>query len=355
MPCEQGALHVRQDSLVEADDAGEALLPGAHPREQVLSDLLLDRAIDVAAPSAGPMWPADRAKRLRGMIAALLHPSDTMSVTVCSHLEAVPAGANVRCCGIFSRSCNPTTSSGPRAAERRRLDYPGALLAGAVRAGGRPGLPQMREPPAHRVVQGPRRVHQDRPDDRRGTGPGSGGGQRREPRAGVAFAAGLLGASATVVMPERAPLPKVAATRRLQGIGDPARGVGRGCAGRGAAVRGQDYRRRVASTRSTTRTSYAQGTLGFEIIEQCPQVRTILVPVGGGGLAAGVTVAVQSLRPRGQDRRGAGGGGAWDGRVDGGGAPGAVRGRADDGRRDRGPAAGRHSVLRSWPGRPTGW
>ena len=40
-----------------------------------------------------------------------------------------------------------------------------------------------------------------------------------------------------------------------------------------------------------------QGTLGFEIIEQCPQVRTILVPVGGGGLAAGVTVAVHSLDP----------------------------------------------------------
>jgi threonine dehydratase len=40
-----------------------------------------------------------------------------------------------------------------------------------------------------------------------------------------------------------------------------------------------------------------QGTLGFEIIEQCPQVKTILVPVGGGGLAAGVAVAVNSLDP----------------------------------------------------------
>ena len=37
--------------------------------------------------------------------------------------------------------------------------------------------------------------------------------------------------------------------------------------------------------------------LGFEIIEQCPQVRTIVVPVGGGGLAAGITVAVNSLDP----------------------------------------------------------
>jgi len=40
-----------------------------------------------------------------------------------------------------------------------------------------------------------------------------------------------------------------------------------------------------------------QGTLGFEIIEQCPQVRTVVVPVGGGGLAAGITVAVKALDP----------------------------------------------------------
>ncbi len=52
-----------------------------------------------------------------------------------------------------------------------------------------------------------------------------------------------------------------------------------------------------------------QGTLGFEIIEQCPRVRTIVVPVGGGGLAAGVTVAVQCPRPGGAGRRRAGGGG----------------------------------------------
>ena len=40
-----------------------------------------------------------------------------------------------------------------------------------------------------------------------------------------------------------------------------------------------------------------QGTLGFEIIEQCPQVRTVVVPVGGGGSAAGITVAVKALDP----------------------------------------------------------
>jgi threonine dehydratase len=40
-----------------------------------------------------------------------------------------------------------------------------------------------------------------------------------------------------------------------------------------------------------------QGTLGLEIMQQCPQVRTIAIPVGGGGVAAGVTVAVKSTDP----------------------------------------------------------
>jgi threonine dehydratase len=113
---------------------------------------------------------------------------------------------------------------------------------------------------------------------------------------GVAFAARLLGSFATVVMPERAPLPKVEATR-----------------GYGAAVilHGTSVEDALAEAlRFADRTGAVfihpfdhadviagQGTLGFEIIEQCPQVRTILVPVGGGGLAAGITVAVQSLDP----------------------------------------------------------
>jgi len=41
-----------------------------------------------------------------------------------------------------------------------------------------------------------------------------------------------------------------------------------------------------------------QGTCGLEILEQCPGVDTILVPVGGGGLLAGISVAVASLAPR---------------------------------------------------------
>jgi threonine dehydratase len=113
---------------------------------------------------------------------------------------------------------------------------------------------------------------------------------------GVAFAAGLLGTSATVVMPERAPLPKVEATRGygasviLHGssVEDALEEALRFAAGTGAVfIHPFDHPDIVAG----------QGTLGFEIIEQCPGVRTVLVPAGGGGLAAGITVAVRSLDP----------------------------------------------------------
>jgi threonine dehydratase len=113
---------------------------------------------------------------------------------------------------------------------------------------------------------------------------------------GVAFAAGLLGASATVVMPERAPLPKVEATRAygatviLHGssVEDALEEALRFSERTGAVfIHPFDHPDIVAG----------QGTLGFEIIEQCPGVRSVLVPVGGGGLAAGVAVAVQALDP----------------------------------------------------------
>jgi len=40
-----------------------------------------------------------------------------------------------------------------------------------------------------------------------------------------------------------------------------------------------------------------QGTIGLEIVEDCPEVRTVVVPVGGGGLSAGVATAIKVLRP----------------------------------------------------------
>jgi threonine dehydratase len=113
---------------------------------------------------------------------------------------------------------------------------------------------------------------------------------------GVAFAAGLLGASSTVVMPERAPIPKVEATRSY----------GAAVILHGASV--EDALEEALLFAARTGAVFihpfdhpdivaGQGTLGIEIIEQCPQVRTVVVPAGGGGIAAGVTVAVHSLDP----------------------------------------------------------
>ncbi|MFZ3559510.1 threonine ammonia-lyase [Streptomyces sp. BH055] len=113
---------------------------------------------------------------------------------------------------------------------------------------------------------------------------------------GVALASSLLGVRSTVFMPVGAPLPKVAATREY-----------------GAEVRlhGQVVDETLAAAQRYAEETGAvfihpfdhpdivagQGTLGLEILEQCPEVRTILVGVGGGGLAAGIAVAVKALRP----------------------------------------------------------
>jgi threonine dehydratase len=112
----------------------------------------------------------------------------------------------------------------------------------------------------------------------------------------VALAAGLLGAASTVFMPVGAPLPKVAATR----------GYGAAIEFAGSTV--DDCL--VAARRFADRTGAilihpfdhgdiiaGQGTVALEILEQCPEVRTIITGVGGGGLVSGVAVAAKALRP----------------------------------------------------------
>jgi threonine dehydratase len=110
---------------------------------------------------------------------------------------------------------------------------------------------------------------------------------------GVAFAAALLGTTATVIMPAGAPLPKIEATRGYgaeviltgQSVEDTLKAALAYADEHGAVfIHPFDHPDVVAG----------QGTVGLEIIEQCPEVRTITVPVGGGGLASGVAVATQS-------------------------------------------------------------
>jgi threonine dehydratase len=113
---------------------------------------------------------------------------------------------------------------------------------------------------------------------------------------GVAFAAQILGVKATVVMPEGAPLPKIEATR----------GYGADIIFHGQTVDDAlDYAREYVRDRGAVLIHpfdhpdivAGQGTLGLEVLEQCPDVRTIVIPVGGGGVAAGITVAVKAADP----------------------------------------------------------
>ncbi|MBH5335164.1 threonine ammonia-lyase [Streptomyces pactum] len=113
---------------------------------------------------------------------------------------------------------------------------------------------------------------------------------------GVALAASLLGVRSTVFMPVGAPLPKVAATReygaevRLHGhvVDETLRAAQQYAQETGAVfIHPFDHPDVIAG----------QGTVGLEILEQCPEVRTIVVGIGGGGLAAGIAVAVKALRP----------------------------------------------------------
>ncbi|MEU1076975.1 MULTISPECIES: threonine ammonia-lyase [unclassified Streptomyces] len=113
---------------------------------------------------------------------------------------------------------------------------------------------------------------------------------------GVALASSLLGVRSTVFMPVGAPLPKVAATREY---------------GAEVVLRGTVVDETLAAAEAYARETGAvfihpfdhpdiiagQGTVGLEILEQCPEVRTIVVGVGGGGLAAGIAVAVKAVRP----------------------------------------------------------
>jgi threonine dehydratase len=113
---------------------------------------------------------------------------------------------------------------------------------------------------------------------------------------GVALAAQLLGLDAVVYMPVDAALPKIAATReygaevRLHGHGvDEALVEARAEADRTGRVliHPFDHEDIVAG----------QATLALEVLEQVPDVRTIVVPLGGGGLTAGVQAAVAELAP----------------------------------------------------------
>jgi threonine dehydratase len=113
---------------------------------------------------------------------------------------------------------------------------------------------------------------------------------------GVALAARLLGAQATVFMPETAPLPKVEATR---GYGAQIRLLGQTLTEPLAAA--AEHAERTGSVFihpfDHPDVIAGQGTVGLEILEQCADVRTVVVCAGGGGLVSGIAAAVKHRRP----------------------------------------------------------
>ena len=113
---------------------------------------------------------------------------------------------------------------------------------------------------------------------------------------GVALAAQMLGIDATVFMPEGGSIPKERATR------------GYGAQVRLAGATLDEAIERADAFREETGATFihpfdhpdivaGQGTCGLEIIEQCPDVRTVVVPTGGGGLLAGISTAIRAVRP----------------------------------------------------------
>src|SRR4030081_3726743 len=112
----------------------------------------------------------------------------------------------------------------------------------------------------------------------------------------LAYQGKLLGIPATVVMPKFAPLIKVSNCQKL---------------GATVVLHGKDFGEAKARAHEIAKEKglayidgyddpaiiAGQGTMGLEIVEQVPDLDAVVIPVGGGGLLAGVALAVKSLKP----------------------------------------------------------
>jgi threonine dehydratase len=111
----------------------------------------------------------------------------------------------------------------------------------------------------------------------------------------LAYAARAAGMPATVVMPVNAVPAKIEATRALGATVHLVPVAQREPAARALA---QEHGLAMIPPYDHPDVIAGQGTVGLEIVEDLSEVDVVLVPVGGGGLAAGAAVAVKSLRPQ---------------------------------------------------------
>lgn len=113
---------------------------------------------------------------------------------------------------------------------------------------------------------------------------------------GVAYAARMAKTKATIVMPEVAPLAKIMATRGY-GAEVVLSGTVYDDAFRKAQELEKDNGQTFIHAFNDAQVIAGQGTVGLEILEELEDVSTIVVPIGGGGLIAGVALAVKELAP----------------------------------------------------------
>jgi threonine dehydratase len=113
----------------------------------------------------------------------------------------------------------------------------------------------------------------------------------------LAYQGRLLGIPATAVMPKFAPLIKVSTCQQL---------------GATVVLHGKDFAEAKAHAHELAKEKglayidgyddpaiiAGQGTMGLEVVEQLPNVDAVIIPVGGAGLLAGVSLAVKTLRPK---------------------------------------------------------
>jgi len=112
----------------------------------------------------------------------------------------------------------------------------------------------------------------------------------------VAWAAREQGVGATVFMPQDSPMAKVDATRNYGATVE----LG-GTVFEEAVVAAEEYVERSGATFihpfEDDVVIAGQGTIGLELAEQVPQAKTVVIPIGGGGLAAGIALALRARRP----------------------------------------------------------